>query len=63
MARDLNEMEDDNPIDEDFNDTSCECISCGEPTELGEAYCTNCYDKVFEGEEDEDDIPNDETYD
>ena len=41
MARDYDDMEDDNPIEEDFQDNSNECLFCGEPCrKQGDSYCS-----------------------
>lgn len=44
MARDYDDMEDDNPINEDFDNNSDECPVCGELKNPEHDYCSEeCY--------------------
>ncbi len=40
MARDLDEMEDDNPIEEDFENNTDECPICGESKHQEQSHCS-----------------------
>lgn len=50
MARDLDEMEDDNPIDEDFEDNGSHCLYCGELVPVHKDFCNKNCERNYKAE-------------